>query len=180
MTRVIGGLVLFDQRMQMSHANNSSILQSAFAWCRRFGLMLAAVVIALLIRENYPFSHNPMYSKFDPYTYFLHVTDENDKVLFFREEFGFSAIRLKKVFSKIFKEVRKDPTTANLSREEHWRIAGERTLEQYHRQRRPRTAQPTSYSILKLVRTDIELGEEKVESEVRVIADINVPREQSL
>lgn len=150
-----------------------SCLQSAAPWLKRFGLMLAAVVISLLVRENYPFSHNPMYSKFDPYTYFLHVTDENDNVLFFREEFGFSAIRLKKVFSTKFKQVRKDPATADLSREEHWRIAGEGTLEQYHRQRHPRTENPTQYKILKLVRTDIELGEGKVDEKVTVIAQID-------
>lgn len=139
-------------------------------WLRRYRLMLFAVVISLLIRENYPFSHNPMYSRFDPYTYFLHVTDENDNVLFFREEFGFSAIRLKKVFATNFKKVRKDPATAGLSREEHWRIAGERTLQQYDRQRSPNTDTPARYRTLKLVRTDIQLGDGKVDEEVAVIA----------
>jgi hypothetical protein len=135
-------------------------------------------VIALLIRENYPFSHNPMYSKFDPYTYFLHVTNENDKVLFFREEFGFSAIRLKKVFSTNFKELRNDPTTSGLDRDEHWRIAGERTLSQYHRQRRPKMENPTRYQTLKLVRTDIQLGRDKVDEKVAVIARIDTDKEQ--
>lgn len=150
-----------------------SCLKSAVPWLKRFGLMLLAVVISLLVRENYPFSHNPMYSKFDPYTYFLHVTDENDKVLFFREEFGFSAIRLKKVFSTKFKLVRKNPETAGLSRDEHLRIAGEGTLQQYHRQRHPRTDNPTQYQTLKLVRTDIALGDGKVDEKVTVIAQID-------
>lgn len=154
-------------------------LRPSLPWLKRFGLMLIAVVISLLIRENYPFSHNPMYSKFDPYTYFLHVTDENDKVLFFRDEFGFSAIRLKKVFSTNFKKVRKDPATANLTREEHWRLAGESTLQQYHRQRRPRIENPTPYETLKLVRTDIELGKGKVDEKIAVIAQIEADRENT-
>ena len=87
---------MIGRRPSMMPVKSARFLQPALPWLKRFGLMLIAVVIALLIRENYPFSHNPMYSKFDPYTYFLHVTDENDKVLFFREEFGFSAIQLKK------------------------------------------------------------------------------------
>ncbi|MEZ5328605.1 MAG: hypothetical protein R3F19_26470 [Verrucomicrobiales bacterium] len=171
---VFGGLALdgsFDFIMlaRLHHF----FLISAVPWLKRFGLMLIAVVISLVIRENYPFSHNPMYSKFDAYTYFLHVTDENDNVLFFREEFGDSAIKLKKIFSKNFNKLRKDPATSGLTREEHWRIAGERTLEQYHRNRKPKKDPPTPYKTLKLVRTDIKLGKGKVDEQIAIIAQID-------
>ena len=146
-------------------------------WIKRFGLMLIAVVISLLIKENYPFSHNPMYSKFDPYTYFLHVTDENGQVLYFRDEFGYSAVRLKKVFRKKFDELRKNSKTKELPREEHFRIAGEDTLQQYHRQRMPRVENPAQYQMLKLVRTDIELVPGEVAKEEAIIAEITIEAE---
>ena len=172
----IGGLapgVQFHRPPIMFARLHHIFLIRAVPWLKRFGLMLIAVVISLVVRENYPFSHNPMYSKFDAYTYFLHVTDENDNILFFREEFGDSAIQLKKVFTKNFTKLRKDPATSDLTREEHWRLAGESTLEQYHRNRRPKKDPPTPYKTLKLVRTDIQLGKGKVDEKIAVIAQID-------
>ena len=115
-----------------------------------------------------------MYSKFDPYTYFLYATDENDQVLLFREQFGFSAIRLKKVFNTKLKAVKKDTATKELPKKEQFRIAGEETLWQYHRQRRPRVDNPTQYLGLKLVRADIELVPGDFAKEEQVIAEINI------
>ena len=143
-------------------------------WVRQFGLMLAGVAISLMVKENYPFSHNPMYSKFDPYTYYLHATDEKGETLLFREQFGFSAIRLKKVFTTKMKEVEKNPETKQLPREERFRIAGEGTLLQYHRQRRPETGRPMEYRGLRLLRTDIRLAPGKIDERVAVIAEIDV------
>ena len=147
-------------------------------WVGQFGLMLAGVLVSLIVRENYPFSHYPMYSKFDPYTYYLYATDESGEVLLFREQFGYSAIRLKKVFTTKLKAVKKASESKTLSKNDCFHIAGEETLWQYHRQRRPKVENPVQYRGLKLVRTDIKLGTGKVEEQVAVIAEIEVAATQ--
>jgi hypothetical protein len=149
-------------------------LSPVAVWARSFGLMLASVAVALIVRENYPFSHNPMYSKLTPKTYYLHAVDENNDVLLFREQFGFSAIRLKKVFNTKFQKLKKGEETKQLSEMEQWGLAGEETLWQYHRQKEPAAENPVRYQRLKLVRTDIELMPAKVDESVVVIAEIDV------
>lgn len=56
-------------------------------------------LLCLLLRENYPFSHFPMYSSFTDHTYFLHLT-ARDGTLLRTRQFGLSSSTLKKIFDR--------------------------------------------------------------------------------
>ena len=47
----------------------------------------------LVIKENYPFSHFPMYSRNSEKTYVIYITDGKDRPIVYREQFGRSVIR---------------------------------------------------------------------------------------
>jgi hypothetical protein len=50
-----------------------------------------------VLRENYPFSHFPMYSSFSSSTYFLYLTEASGSALHTRR-FGLTSTDLKKIF----------------------------------------------------------------------------------
>lgn len=87
-------------------------------------LMLVVIVLSLSLKEFYPLSHFPMYSKFNPNTFYVYLTNENDQSLLVREHFNISVPELKKMFAK-----RRDMFLKNagglLSREEAEIKAGE-------------------------------------------------------
>ena len=60
---------------------------------------MAVIAACLLLKEFYPFSHFPMYSKNAPGPFCVYVTDGDDKVLFTLPEFGKLSSVLKKMFN---------------------------------------------------------------------------------
>jgi len=58
--------------------------------------LLALTLLNLSLRETYPFSHFPMYASFGRKTYYLYVSDENDRVLFTSKFFKQSSAKLRK------------------------------------------------------------------------------------
>jgi hypothetical protein len=68
-------------------------------WLRetRFGCLLLMTLLCLALRENYPFSHFPMYSSFSRSTYFLYLADEKGTPLP-TKRFGLTSSTLKKIF----------------------------------------------------------------------------------
>jgi hypothetical protein len=63
----------------------------------RFGCLLVMTLLCLVLRENYPFSHFPMYSSFSRSTYFLYLADEKGAPLS-TKRFGLTSSTLKKIF----------------------------------------------------------------------------------
>jgi hypothetical protein len=61
--------------------------------------LLVMVLLCLGLRENYPFSHFPMYSSFSDHTYFLYLADKNDRAIATRR-LGLSSSTLKKIFGR--------------------------------------------------------------------------------
>lgn len=73
-------------------------------------LRLTIVLIALLwvAKENYPFSHFPMYSNFTSYDYVVFVADQNGEPLPLEHvSFGTRTARLKKQYNGFINDVRK-------------------------------------------------------------------------
>lgn len=73
-------------------------------------LRLTIVLIALLwvAKENYPFSHFPMYSNFTGYDYVVFVADQNgDPLPLEHVSFGTRTARLKKQYNGFINDVRK-------------------------------------------------------------------------
>ncbi len=74
---------------------------SAVQWLRstRCKWLLLVTVLCLVLRENYPFSHFPMYSSFSNETYFLYLTDAAGQPIA-TSRFGLSSSTLKKIFDR--------------------------------------------------------------------------------
>jgi hypothetical protein len=74
---------------------------SAVQWLRttRCKWLLLVTVLCLVLRENYPFSHFPMYSSFSDETYFLYLTDVAGQPIA-TTRLGLSSSTLKKIFDR--------------------------------------------------------------------------------
>jgi hypothetical protein len=81
--------------------NFKSLPGAALAWVRRTRCkwLLAITVLCLVLRENYPFSHFPMFSSFSSKTYFIHLADAHGTALKTRQ-FGLSNSAMKKIFDR--------------------------------------------------------------------------------
>ncbi|NNE91969.1 MAG: hypothetical protein HKN23_10010 [Verrucomicrobiales bacterium] len=61
-------------------------------------VMWAFVAFSLLVKENYPFSHFPMYSHVAPETHYFYLTDGEGNNLGTKTNFGMAASNLKKKY----------------------------------------------------------------------------------
>lgn len=70
-----------------------------FAWWRRTRckFLLVLTLLCLVLRENYPFSHFPMYSSFSKKTYYLYLTDVDGNEIP-TKPFAISNSTLRKIF----------------------------------------------------------------------------------
>jgi hypothetical protein len=144
-----------------------SIGLTCIHWIRLFPVCWLIVALSLIVKENYPFSNNPMYARWEPFTYVLHTTDENDKVLLFENEFGQTAIKLKKVVKSGESRLRSQP---GLSKEDRYRIAAENALKFYHEKRSPKVENPSTYQTIKLWQTDFWIEDGEVKKKAFVLA----------
>lgn len=78
-----------------------SLLSSVLVWLRqtRCRWLLLMTLLGLGLRENYPFSHFPMFSSFSSRTYFIHLADADGTVLKTRQV-GLSNSTMKKIFDR--------------------------------------------------------------------------------
>jgi hypothetical protein len=72
-------------------------------------------VLCLVLRENYPFSHFPMYSSFSNETYFLYLMDAAGQPIA-TTRFGLSSSTLKKIFDRQRRSNLKKYRTADSAR----------------------------------------------------------------
>jgi len=95
--------------------------QRIFSWLQRQPfrfhwalVLLMAVVIPVLTRhtekpgEFYPFSNFPMYSRFAPDTYYVYVTDLQDKPIAVAMTFGTAISNVKKAYDRKLTNLKKD------------------------------------------------------------------------
>lgn len=78
-----------------------SLLSSGLAWLQqtRCGWLLVMILLGLTLRENYPFSHFPMFSSFSRRTYFIYLADGDGTALRTRR-LGLSNSAMKKIFDR--------------------------------------------------------------------------------
>jgi hypothetical protein len=144
---------------------------------RQLWLVVVGLALMLVLKENYPFSHFPMYSRNSEKTYVVHITDGEDKPIVFRQQFGRSVIRVKKIFDKAVARAKKDPDFEGKSREETEQILGIATLRQAVEERIPRVEDPESYDVLRLWKTDLQLEGSEIEERSYLVAEIRVDEE---
>lgn len=79
--------------------NFKSLPGAVLGWLRRtrYPCVLVMTLLGLVLQENYPFSHFPMFSSFSRRTYFIHLADAHGRALSTRQ-FGLSNSTLKKIF----------------------------------------------------------------------------------
>lgn len=70
--------------------------------------MIALTVLLLVLRENYPFSHFPMYSSFSRHTYYVYVKDRRGDPIPVLELSGIRTSSLKKIYNTRLKKTLKD------------------------------------------------------------------------
>ncbi len=77
------------------------LLTSARGWWQRTRCqwLLIMALLCLGLRENYPFSHFPMYSSFAHRTYLIYLSDRQGEPVR-TKEFGLSSSTLKKIFDR--------------------------------------------------------------------------------
>ena len=141
---------------------------------RQLWLVAVGLALMLIVKENYPFSHFPMYSRNSEKTYLIHITDGEDRPIVFRQQFGRSVIRVKKIFDKAVARSKKDPDFEGKSREETEQILGIATLRQAVEERKPRVENPESYELLRLWKTDLRLEGSEIEERPYLLAEIRV------
>lgn len=61
-------------------------------------LLVAVVLISLAVREGYPFSYFPMYSRFHPRTWYVYASDASGEALASVDSFRLSTPKLKKIY----------------------------------------------------------------------------------
>lgn len=105
-------------------------------------------VLCLVLREQYPFSHFPMYSSFGKTTYYVHLADGTGKPLGTLPTAGMMTATLKKMYdSELRKEVARLRSSRLRLTLEQKRGVGERVLAALNtslwmQQQRPEFARP--------------------------------------
>ena len=68
---------------------------------------LALVVVCFAVKENFPFSHFPMYSSFSDYSYYIYFKDANDEPVPILDLSGHRTAALKKIYNYELQKTRK-------------------------------------------------------------------------
>ena len=66
------------------------------------------LVACWIIRDNYPFSHFPMYDKFPDHTYYIFVKNGDDEPIAFQKTTGTRTAGFKKPYDKELNAIRKE------------------------------------------------------------------------
>ena len=147
------------------------------------GLTIKACVILLIanmaLRDNYPFSHYPMYASFTDHTFYVFVTGKDDQPLALETVTGgIRTGKLKKPYDRDLDKKRRElgKRKRNLTAEQR-REAGEQALAQVYRNcTPPAKARLEKQAPIKLYHVDIYMHEGKVdERPPQFIAEIDLP-----
>jgi hypothetical protein len=74
----------------------------------RLKTFVVVLVICWVVKDNYPFSHFPMYDKFPDHTFYIFLKDGEDKPVPLQVVTGTRTSTFKKPYDKALNRVRKD------------------------------------------------------------------------
>ena len=140
---------------------------------------VALLIANMALRDNYPFSHYPMYASFSDHTYYVYVAGKDDKPLALqRVTDGIRTSKLKKPYNRDLDRKRKElgKRTRHLTAEER-REAGEQALAQVYRNCDPAARERLEKQApIRLYHVDIYMEAGKVdERPPQFIAEIDLP-----
>lgn len=141
------------------------------------------VFLCLLLKENFPFSHFPMYESFSDYSFVIYVADKDGEPLPVQSITSFKTSKLKKIFNDEQKAERRRLESEGVEIEgyrfmtaEQRRPAGEKTLEWLFRKSKPAgIPQLEAAAPLRLYYVHLRVGDEGFEREAELIAEVAAP-----
>jgi len=157
----------------------------AYRIFRRIPLKVALLltVVCLAVKEEFPFSHFPMYESFADYSFIVYVADRHGDPIPVQAITSYKTSKLKKIFNTEQKAERKKLEAAGVQvdgystmTKEQRRPAGERTLEWLFEKTKPsgiealREAAP-----LRLYYIHLRVGDDGFERETEFIAEMPAP-----
>ncbi len=145
--------------------------------------MLLVTAICLLVKEEFPFSHFPMYESFSDYSFIVYVADRDGEPIPVQSITSQKTSKLKKIFSKEQKLVRKQLEAAGVEIDgyqfmtsEQRRPAGERTLEWlYSNSKEGGAEQLVKHAPLRLYYIHLRVGDDGFERKSELIAEVPAP-----
>ena len=148
------------------------------------GVVIAALCLGL--KENFPFTHYPMYSDFSDETYYVWLADAEGKPIASQSVTGLRLGRIKKVYNKGLLEARqnakssegKTPRKRDLSSEQKL-PSGVATLEWiYESSNEAARAELRRSSPIRLYEVDITIEDGRVvESAPELVGEFEIPSE---
>jgi len=174
-----------DQRV-----TDPSRFQTACEWLRRQPfrfhwalVLLMAVIIPILTRhtekpgEFYPFSNFPMYSRFAPDTYYVYVTDLQDKPVPVGATFGTAISNVKKAYDRKLTNLKKESGTKDKKIDmplETKRVAADEVLH-WLAENAPDKRSLNSHAGLRLYEVNVMYREGRVSKAGRQVGEIKLP-----
>jgi hypothetical protein len=152
---------------------------------RRIPLKVALLltVVCLAVKEQFPFSHFPMYESFSDYSFNVYIADRDGNPIPVQSITSYKTSKLKKIFHSEQKAERKKLEASGVEIDgyqfmtaEQRRPAGEKTLQWLFEKTKPsglealRAAAP-----LRLYYIHLRVGDQGFERETELIAEVPAP-----
>lgn len=149
-------------------------LERIAAQARRFPCKLLVVTVLLLLGagEWYPLSNYPMFASIDPVSWYVYVTDANDRPLAIQPHFGVSAGVLRRMY-RTHCEARRGASEGGAPGMLD-AAAGQAVLEFLLRSRRPAEAS-RSPSRIRLWHAAVSQADGRIVRHAELVAEVGVP-----
>ena len=138
----------------------------------RCGPLLAIAAACLILEEQYPFSHFPMYSSFSPSTFYVYLADGSGQPLASFATVGQSTATLKKIYrAGLQRQARRQTTSVGKLSEADRRAVAERMLARF----REKAAAGTIRALpgaLRLYEVQIRQKGEELSKETKLVAEL--------
>ena len=155
-----------------AHLKQKSLAAWRFVARRRCTPLILIAAACLLIEEQYPFSHFPMYSSFGPSTYYVYLTDGSEKPLPSYQTLGISTGTLKKLYqAELRREAERVRASVSRLTHENKRAVAQRILARF-REAAAKGRIGGLPSVLRLYEVQIRLGDAKLRKERKLIAEM--------
>jgi len=141
---------------------------------------LAVVAVCFAVRENFPFSHFPMYSSFSDYSYYVYIADARDEPVPIQSLSGHKTSALKKIYDGQLADERARLEEAGVTvdgfrfmTDVQRRPAGEYTLRWiYDNAKRERKAELDALRPLRLYQVHLRYEDGETVEEKALIAEV--------
>lgn len=144
---------------------------------------MLVTVVCLAVKEEFPFSHFPMYESFSDYSFVIYIADRDGEPIPVQSITSQKTSKLKKIFNKEQKQVRKRLEAAGVEiagyqfmTKEQRRPAGEKTLQWlYANSKGGGLEELRKHAPLTLYYIHLRVGDDGFERETELIAEVPAP-----